>query len=55
MIVCQGEAIELVPRTIAEKIAERDPSIVVTVNRSATAIAEDDPYAAYQVPDDLMW
>ncbi len=55
MIVCQGEVIELVPRRIAEKIAERDPALVVQVKRSSTASTEDDPYAAYQVPDDLMW
>ena len=55
MIVCQGDAIELVPGKIADKIAERDSSMVVRVNRSASAVAEDDPYAAYKVPDDLMW
>lgn len=55
MIVCQGDAIDLVPGRIAEKIAERDPSMVVHVNRSASELAEDDPYAAYKVPDDLMW
>jgi uncharacterized protein YaiL (DUF2058 family) len=55
MIVCQGDAIELVPGKIADKIAERDPSMVVCVKRSASTVAEDDPYAAYQVPDDLMW
>ncbi len=55
IIVCQGEVIDLVPRRIADKIAERDPSLVVQVHRSAAVAAEDDPYAAYQVPDDLMW
>lgn len=54
-IVCQGDSIELVPGRIADKIAERDPSLVVRVNRSASALTEDDPYAAYKVPDDLMW
>jgi uncharacterized protein YaiL (DUF2058 family) len=55
MIVAQGETIELVPGNIADKIAERDPSMVVRVHRSSTALAEDDPYAEYKVPDDLMW
>ncbi len=54
-IVCLGERAELVPRVIAEKIAERDPSLVVRVNKSAATVDADDPYAAYQVPDDLMW
>lgn len=55
VIVCLGDAIELVPRAIADKIAERDPAIVVQVARAASNPAEDDPYAAFQVPDDLMW
>ncbi len=55
VIVCQGESSELVPRVIADKIAERDPSLVVRVNRSSSEIDADDPYAAYQIPDDLMW
>lgn len=54
-IVCQGDAVELVPRVIADKIAERDESLVVRVSRAADASDEDDPYAAFQVPDDLMW
>jgi uncharacterized protein YaiL (DUF2058 family) len=44
-----------VPRVIADKIAERDASLVVRVNKASTAIEEDDPYAAFQIPDDLMW
>ncbi len=58
-IVCQGESIELVPARIADKIAERDPALVVRVQRNPDtapgAAPEEDPYAAYQVPDDLMW
>src|SRR5690554_2928732 len=55
VIVRLGEATELVPRVVADKIAERDPSIVVRVNKTTNEIDENDPYAAYQVPDDLMW
>lgn len=55
VIVCQGGSVELVPRVIADKIAERDPSLVVRVNKKATVVEEDDPYAAFQIPDDLMW
>lgn len=54
-IVCLGSATELVPRIVADKIAERDPSLVVRVNKTSAEIDEDDPYAAFQVPDDLMW
>ena len=55
VIVCQGENIELVPKIIANKIAERDASLVVRVNKTSTEVDADDPYAAYQIPDDLMW
>ncbi len=55
VIVCLLDATELVPRVIADKIAERDASLVVRVNKAATEVDEDDPYAAYQIPDDLMW
>jgi hypothetical protein len=55
VIVCQGGATELVPRVIADKIAERDASLVVRVNKASTGIEADDPYAAFQIPDDLMW
>lgn len=55
VIVCQGEAIELVPRLIADKIAERDPALVVRVNKTTSEPDADDPYADYKIPDDLMW
>ena len=55
VIVCQGGTTELVPKVIADKIAERDASLVVRVNKTTTEIDADDPYAAFQIPDDLMW
>jgi uncharacterized protein YaiL (DUF2058 family) len=55
VIVVMNGAVELVPRVIADKIAERDPALVVRVNKASTQVDEDDPYAAYQIPDDLMW
>ena len=55
VIVCLGEATELLPKVIADKIAERDPSLVVQIKKSSTEVDADDPYAAFQVPDDLMW
>lgn len=54
VIVRLGEATELVPRVIADKIAERDASLVVQVKKAAE-VDPDDPYAAYKIPDDLMW
>jgi uncharacterized protein YaiL (DUF2058 family) len=55
VIVCQGGATELVPRIIADKIAERDASLVVRVNKPSAEIDTDDPYADFKIPDDLMW
>jgi hypothetical protein len=55
VIVCLGGATELVPKVIADKIAERDASLVVRVNKVSAETNADDPYATFQVPDDLMW
>lgn len=54
VIVNDNGIFELVPPPIAEKIRQRNPSLVIDLPRDDTP-AEDDPYAAYQVPDDLMW
>ncbi len=48
----------LLPRPLAEKIAEKRPQVIVVRNQPAaqtSAVAEDDPYAAFVIPDDLMW
>ena len=55
VIVCFEGATELVPRVIADKIAERDASLVVRVKKVVQEVEEDDPYAAFKIPDDLMW
>jgi len=48
---------EIVPTTVSEKIALRDESYLVYCNRGKedTVVDEEDPYAEFQVPDDLMW
>lgn len=47
---------ELVPVKVAEKIALRDSSCVILCNAvSAIDSDDDDLYADYRVPDDLMW
>lgn len=47
----------LVTRETADKIAELDKSIVLVQNDKTVVdqVDEDDPYAEYQIPDDLMW
>jgi uncharacterized protein YaiL (DUF2058 family) len=55
-IVRLGEAYELVPAVVAEKIASRDAAAIVLLNTRAEQLPEDDdPYADYKIPDDLMW
>lgn len=47
---------ELVPAEVARRIQVRDAASVVLLNVTSHDIpTEDDPYAAYQIPDDLMW
>lgn len=51
-----GGRYELIPSDVAAKISERDPRRVIIVTNDGAAVdEEDDPYAAYKVPDDLMW
>jgi uncharacterized protein YaiL (DUF2058 family) len=55
-IVHHAGGYEVIPREAALKIQERDPQRIVQMNVKAEEVAaEDDPYAAYQIPDDLMW
>lgn len=55
-VVKLGEGYEVVPRIVADKIAQRDEKFVVVANTKAQEQAdEDDPYKDYVIPDDLMW
>jgi uncharacterized protein YaiL (DUF2058 family) len=54
-IVRHGGGYEVIPREAALKIQERDAQRIVLLNTPTEAPDADDPYAAYQVPDDLMW
>ncbi len=44
----------LVPAPIAAKLLERVPETVVYLSKDEVS-DEDDPYADYPIPDDLMW
>ncbi len=47
---------ELVPAKVAERIAMRDESKIITIaDADLVQSDEDDPYADYEIPDDLMW
>ncbi|MBA7934097.1 DUF2058 domain-containing protein [Klebsiella sp. RHBSTW-00215] len=46
----------IIPAIVADKIAQRDAnSIVLNSALSQEEQDEDDPYADFKVPDDLMW
>ncbi|PIN65095.1 DUF2058 domain-containing protein [Klebsiella pneumoniae] len=46
----------IIPAVVAEKIAQRDASSIVLYSAlSQDEQDEDDPYADFKVPDDLMW
>ncbi|MGB5277517.1 MAG: DUF2058 domain-containing protein [Gammaproteobacteria bacterium] len=46
---------ELVPQNIAEKIQRRNEKRVIVFNEDQQPADENDPYSAYQIPDDLTW
>lgn len=55
-VVRLGENYDVVPEKVARKIMERDEgAIVVLHDRKQDDQGEDDPYAGYEIPDDLMW
>ena len=55
-IVRLDEGYELIPRHVIDKITQRDESCLVVLNEgNDSQTDEDDPYADFQVPDDLMW
>lgn len=54
-IVRQDAFYEVIPAEIAERVRARDASLVLVFNQPAETSDGDDPYADYQVPDDLMW
>jgi uncharacterized protein YaiL (DUF2058 family) len=51
-----GEGYALVPTAVADKIKQRDDKCIIISEQSAeTDLSEDNPYADYSIPDDLMW
>jgi len=55
-VVKLGEGYEVVPRIVADKIAQRDEKFVIVANtKTQQQTDEDDPYKDYVIPDDLMW
>ncbi|MGF1740064.1 DUF2058 domain-containing protein [Vibrio profundum] len=55
-IARSGESYVVIPNSVAKKIALRDQEVIIENNTATEEIpAEDDPYADFVVPDDLMW
>ena len=55
-IVKNGKFYEVVPAEITDKIRSRDDTRIILLNDSGKdEQKDDDPYAEYQVPDDLVW
>lgn len=55
-IVFVNDTYEIVAEGVARKIMERDASAVVVLHdRESDDQGDDDPYAGYEIPDDLMW
>lgn len=55
-IVFVNDSYEIVAEGVARKIMERDENAVVVLHdRKSDDAGEDDPYAGYEIPDDLMW
>ncbi len=54
----ENEVFHLIPADAASKISERDESVIVLLNDASDQSQDDDaddPYAEFEVPDDLMW
>lgn len=54
-IVKINDSYELVPAIIADKISQRDEAVVLSQNTADETLDDEDPYADYEIPDDLMW
>ena len=57
-IVKQGDQYEILPRPVADKIAERDQSRVILCQENTDVVLTEEEqgwYQDYEIPDDLMW
>lgn len=58
LAVCgQDEVTYIVTSETANKLAELNPQVILLKNEKSIEdqVDEEDPYADYQIPDDLMW
>ena len=56
MIIGLNGEYSVVPAVVGKRIEERtDQVLVVKATAQEQMVEEDDPYADYVIPDDLMW
>ncbi len=55
-IAKSASAYFVIAKPVADKISQRDEQVIVLANSlDETVEIEDDPYKAFEIPDDLMW
>ena len=59
VVACIDQRYAVIPRAAAEKVEARDPAMIVLDHRRtpapASADGDDEHYARFKVPDDLIW
>ncbi|WP_407307165.1 DUF2058 domain-containing protein [Acinetobacter sp.] len=57
VIAKEGEAYAVLPKALADRINDKMEGFIIVNNseKNEQITDEEDPYAAYVIPDDLMW
>ncbi|RBP47079.1 DUF2058 domain-containing protein [Arenicella xantha] len=55
IISMDNELFEIVPKKVAEQVAKREPQRIINISSSSDTPSANDPYADYEIPDDLIW
>ena len=55
IVALGSDQFELVPTIVAKKIAVQDPQYIIDNKSADLEPLADDPYADFQIPDDLVW
>ena len=57
IIAKEADSYAVLPKALAERINDKMEGFIIVNNseKNEQTTDEDDPYAAYVIPDDLMW
>ncbi len=57
MIAKENDSYAFLPKALAERINSKMEGFIIVNNaeKNEATTDEEDPYAAYVIPDDLMW